>query len=439
MKISFPMKLIGLFIASALLSVSSAYGQSNSSAQTLTIKVFSNLPDRNSNQGKLEQTLFDNYIKENPNVKIEVEALQDEPYKQKFKAYAVSNELPDLYMVYGFPAFFDPVMSGGFAQELNKDSYKDYGFFKGALDGFSHDGKLYGLPRNTDFYVLYYNKDLFRKNGIPLPASFEDLIKVSKAFRAQGIAPCAINGKDKWAIAMLFQDAVIKESGNQQLIYDAVKRRVKFSESPDIRKAAKDFKSLMDAKFFQDSFVAADYGAANNLFAQEKAAMYYMGSWEVGMKDNDSFSKSFRDNMAAMRFPAMKAGKGKDTDLLAYNGGGYAVSATSKNKDAAIQLLNYLMRPDNWAKNAWQSGLAVPGQNYAKFMTGKENELQRSLTNILSTATSQSGIDYLEVATPGFNTEGMDATQAFAVGILTPEKFLEALDKAADKAAKEMK
>ncbi|HYE82085.1 MAG TPA: extracellular solute-binding protein [Clostridia bacterium] len=403
----------------------------------VTIKFFSNLPDRAAGQGKLEQMLIDNYIKENPNVTIELEALQDEPYKQKFKAYASGNSIPDIYMVWGQPSFFNPVMEAGYAAELNAADFADYEFFNGALDGFSLNGKLYGLPRNTDYMVLYYNKALFESNGVKVPETFEEVITAAKAFRAKGIAPIAMNGKDKWAIALLYQDLVIKEGGDQKLIYDAISGKVKFVENPVLKKAAEDLKALMDVKGFQDSFVAADYGAANNLFAQEKAAMYYMGAWEVGMDSNPNFSDSFKKNVDAVKFPGPGTGAGKATDLLAWNGGGYAVSANSPVKDEAIKLLKYIMKPENWAKNGWQQGLVVPGQKYDSYLTGNETNLQKKLTEVLSSTTSISGTSWNDSVTPDFKTSSESLSQELAAGMLTPEEFLAELDKAvADALAK---
>ena len=412
---------------------SSSGDKSGGTAQgnEVKIKFFSNLPDRNSGQGKLEQTLIDSYMKENPTVKVEVEALQDEPYKQKFKAYAASNQVPDLFMTWGNPGFFKPIMESGYAAELNKDDYKDYNFIKNSLDAFSNNGKLYGLPRNTDFMVLYYNKDIFEKNSVKVPTTIDELIQATKDFRAKGITPSSTNGKDKWAISLLYQDLVLKEGGNQQLIYDAINGKVKFAEDPILKKAANDLKALMDAGFFQESFTSADYGAANNMFAQEKAAMYYMGSWEVSMATNKDFSDAFKQHVDIVKFPVGK--DGKVTDLVGWNGGGYAVSANSKIKNEAIKLLNYMMKPDNWAKNGWEQGLVVPGQQYDKYLTGKETNLQTKLTEVIKSATSFSGAGWNDSLTPDFTNNSQDLSQQFAAGILTPDKFLEEVDKAVAK------
>ena len=130
----------------------------------VTLKVFSNLPDRKNGQGLVEQMIIDDYMEENPNVKIEVEALDEEAYKTKFKAYSMEG-MPDVVSIWGQPAFLDEVLDAGVLAELNQDDYKDYGFISGSLDGFMKDGKLYGLPRNTDVAGFYYNQKMFEDNG----------------------------------------------------------------------------------------------------------------------------------------------------------------------------------------------------------------------------------------------------------------------------------
>lgn len=76
----------------------------------VTIKLFSNLPDRKNGQGLVEQMIIDEYMAANPNVTIEVEALDEEAYKTKFKAYAMDG-MPDVVSIWGQPAFLPLTMS----------------------------------------------------------------------------------------------------------------------------------------------------------------------------------------------------------------------------------------------------------------------------------------------------------------------------------------
>jgi raffinose/stachyose/melibiose transport system substrate-binding protein len=405
----------------------------------VTLKFFSASPDRQSGIGLVEQILVDQYMKENPNVKIEVEALQDEPFKQKFKAYVAGNELPDIFHVWSYDAFFKPLLNGKYVAELNPNDYRDYKYLSTALDGFTDEsGKLFGLSKAVDFYVLYYNKKIFADNGIAIPVTFEALIDATKKIRAAGIAPCAMNGKDEWAISSLFNDVYFKEQGSSDLINDVSLTKSKFVDHPVFLRSANYFKQLMDAGFFQNSFSSADYGAARNLFIQSRAAMYYMGSWEAGLQSDPSMPKEFTDNVGAFKFPVSATANGKATDLLGAYGGGFSISSSSPNREAAVKFLNYMMLPDNWAKISWQQGGGFSSQDISNYTTGSETPLQLTLIQILKEATSLSGQNFVEVSAPSYKTDAQSVCATFANGLMTPQKFLEELDKAAEVAAKQL-
>lgn len=177
-----------------------ADGDENASAnadsgEKVTLKLFSNLPDRKNGQGLVEQMIIDEYMAENSNVSIEVEALDEEAYKTKFKAYAMDG-MPDVVSIWGQPSFLDEVLDAGVLVELNEDDYVDYGFIAGSLEGFKKDGKLYGLPRNTDIQLIYYNQKMFEDNGWSVPATYDDLIALSSEIKAAGYTPIAMDGGD---------------------------------------------------------------------------------------------------------------------------------------------------------------------------------------------------------------------------------------------------
>lgn len=405
-----------------------------SAADTITIRFMSNLPDRTANQGKLEQLIMDNYTKENPNVRFELETLQDNPYDQKTKVYMAANDLPDIMYMQGFKSKIEPFVKGNYLLGFDPKEFAGYTFIPGSLTGYTYGGKVYGLPRNSDFNVLYYNKALFDRFSLKAPTSLSDMENAIKVFVASGVIPIAMPGKDQWPEALLIQEMILKVSGSQSKIYDALSRKTKFAGDADFLKAIGILQGWTKAGAFQKSFVMDDYGAANNLFVQGKAAMYYMGEWEMGMAGNDQFPDSFRANVRATAFPAL-AGKVKATDLLVWHGGGYSVSAKSKVKDEAVKFLKYLYAPENWAKNAWQLGICFPAQKFDSFKTGSENQLQLDLMGMFSSITSTSGTPLIDSSTPKFKDGSIKAAQEVIGLLTTPEKYLAQLDSLAQEAA----
>ena len=395
----------------------------------VTIKVFSNLADRTTGQGFVEQTLFDNYMAENPNVTIQVETLDDEAYKTKFKAYASGSDMPDLINAWGQPSFLNEIIDAGLLAELNMDDYKDYGFISGSLDGFSKNGKLYGLARNTDVMGFYYNKALFEANGWEVPKTYDELIDLCGKIKAAGLIPVSMDGSDKWPLSIYIHDLM-------QKIDPAVKQEVQKSietgdfSNPIYAQACDLFQQAVDAGMFQAGFETTDYGTSKNLFTNAQAAMFYMGSWEMSMATDEAVSADVKDNIGAFMMPAVEGGKGTVNDIAAWNGGGYAVTANSAVKDEAVKLLNYMFLPENWSKLCWENGICMSAQDYSAYLTGTETPVQIAFTDIVKNATSVTGVTINDLGTSEFKTISEDLSQELAIKSITTDEFITKLGEA---------
>lgn len=396
------------------------------SGDAVTLKVFSNLPDRKNGQGLVEQMIIDEYMAENPNVTIEVEALDEEAYKTKFKAYAMDG-MPDVVSIWGQPSFLDEVLEAGVLAELNEADYADYGFIAGSLEGFKKDGKLYGLPRNTDIQIIYYNQKIFEDNGWEVPATYEDLIALCQTIKDAGITPIAMDGGDGWPMATFLTDILVKVAGTDYA--DIVSNAIATGDfsAPEIQKATQLLVDAASAGVFQTGYDTQDYGTAQNLFTNGQAAMFAMGSWESSMALNEDIPEEIRTNIRAFTLPPMADGKGGANDIAAWNGGGYAVSANSEVKEEAIKFLNYMYQPDKLSKYGWENGVGMSAQDQSPYMTGNETELQKQIVDILKNATSVSGTPMNDCGPSAFKTAIESEIQSVSNGTESVDDFLAAI------------
>ena len=392
----------------------------------ITLKVFSNLPDRKNGQGLVEQQIIDEYQKEHKNVTIKVETLDEEAYKTKFKAYSMEG-MPDVVSIWGQPSFLDEVLDAGVLAELNEDDYKDYGFISGSLDGFKKDGKLYGLPRNTDVAGFYYNEKMFKENGWTVPKTYDELLELAKKINDKGIIPLAMDGGDGWPMAVYLSDILYKLTGSDysSTVSDAIKKG-DFTDA-NIKKATEILKQTADAKMFQKGYDSQDYGTAQNLFTNGQAAMFYMGSWEASMALNEDIPKEIRENIRVFTMPTIKGGKGKATDIAAWNGGGYAVSSKSEHKEEAIKFLNYMYQPDKLSKYGWENGVGMSAQDQSAYMTGKETKLQMQFVDAVNNATSLSGTPINDCGPSTFKTSIESEIQSVSNGSKSVDDFLKTI------------
>lgn len=397
--------------------------EDESAGGEVTLKLFSNLPDRKNGQGLVEQMIIDEYMEENSNVKIEVEALDEEAYKTKFKAYAMDG-MPDVVSIWGQPSFLDEVLDAGVLAELNESDYADYKFISGSLEGFKKDGKLYGLPRNTDIQLIYYNQKMFEDNGWSVPTTFEELQTLCQSIKDAGITPIAMDGGDGWPMACFLTDILVKVAGTDYagIVSNAVASG-DFS-APEMKKATEILVDCAASGMFQTGYDSQDYGTTMNLFTNGQAAMYCMGSWDCSMALNEDIAPEIRDNIRAFTMPVVADGKGGANDIAAWNGGGYAVSANSEVKEEAIKFLNYMYQPDKLSKYGWENGVGMSAQDQTEYLTGSETELQKQVMDILKNATSVSGTPINDCVTSAGKTVMESEIQGVSNGSLSVETFL---------------
>ncbi|QJD84864.1 ABC transporter substrate-binding protein [Cohnella herbarum] len=406
--------------------------------KNVEFKFFSNNPDRTGGQGLAEQKLIDRYMSENPNVKITVETLSPDPqFQDKLKIYNTSDKLPDVTMMWGQKRYLYPLVKNNSLVTFAKEDFAGQGFIDAAFDSFTMDGKIYGIPKNTDFLVLYANKKLLADNGLEPPTTEADLFKIADALKSKDIVPIALDGRDSWPLALLFDAVVARQSGGFELYHKAMDRTGSF-DHPDVIASAKKIQRMVTEGMFGEGFLNLDYGGARNLFGQGKAAMYLMGQWEMGISTDVNFPEEVRDNLIAIPWPASDDGKGRTTDLLAWFGGGYSVSAKSESSEDAKKFAIWMFQKQNWAKTVWENGITFPAQNYDEFKTGKETRVQNDLTGILGNATVFSGANSQDLFSTSTAKSYLDAITEMMASKSTPEDFAKKIDGIADKSFKEM-
>ncbi|MGE5552235.1 MAG: extracellular solute-binding protein [Bacteroidota bacterium] len=399
-------------------------------ASTITLRITDNIPDRNSPWGQVIEEINATFMKLHPNVKIVTESLPDQPYQQKMKIYAASNNLPDVFKYWSFSTLLGEMVKARKVMALNPADFSRMDWIPGSLESNMYNGKLYGLPVTTDFWVVYYNKALFEQYKVKVPATMDDLLAAAKIFQANGIIPVTTDGKDAWPLCITFDNLVGRVNGDFSVIQKALDRKMKFTD-PVFLTAAKKFKEMVDAKVFQTDLLTADYGASRNLFGQEKAAMYLMGSWEMGLGTDTAFSERFRKNVSVFRFPVLADGKGQHDDLVAWFGGNYAVSARTKYKSLCIDYLKLYF--SLYPKLIWKHKANIPAQKIAA--NPDDSQLSKDLLAIVGSAKQASGTPCIDRSTPEFKELHQKYTQELVAGIKTPEQYVKAIDEAAAKAA----
>ena len=121
---------------------------------------------------KVHLDLIDLYGKLYPGVEVEkIRVPDDAELTRKLLAMIAAKDLPDFY--WNRQRTATPFFDRGVVLDINprvaadKADLKD--FWPSAIKTYTREGKLYGLPNSASSHAYYFNVDMYKKAGVPLP------------------------------------------------------------------------------------------------------------------------------------------------------------------------------------------------------------------------------------------------------------------------------
>lgn len=110
------------------------------------------------------QEIADEFSKDNEwGATVNIEFYENEQYKTKLTTLMASNSVPDIFFTWELD-YLKPFVEGGKVASLQEamaedDQWKN-SFADGVLDPVTYDGKLYAVPTQKSFCVMFYNKKI---------------------------------------------------------------------------------------------------------------------------------------------------------------------------------------------------------------------------------------------------------------------------------------
>ena len=162
-------------------------------ADTITLKMGDNQPDRTNTWGAVIETINAEFKAANPGVDIVTESYPDQPYQEKIKIYATAKQLPDVFKYWSFSTLLKPMVDNKFVVPLDRARFEKLGYMAGALDSDTYGGKLYGIPVSAVIvdspWATCYSSFVFDPQRYPDPKALvdePDQVQVSAGARIEG-------------------------------------------------------------------------------------------------------------------------------------------------------------------------------------------------------------------------------------------------------------
>src|SRR3954471_16407618 len=299
-------------LAATLLLLTAGAASAQSTIRWLHLEV-------NPNQVKIWEDVAREFEAKTPGVKIETQFLENEAYKAKLPSMLQSKDRPQIIYSWAGGVLKSQIEAGVLEDITAQLGDTKNNLSPAAVNAFTADGKIYGIPFAQSQVGFFYNKELMAKAGVDGAAikTWDDLLGAVKKLKAAGVTPLMVGGADKWPLHF-YWTYLAGRVGGKPAFEAALRGENGGFAGETFVKAGQLFKQLVDLQPFQNGFLGFKNPQAVGAFGDGKAAMTLAISTAYHQQRALSADKKgvSDDNLGFMDFPTVAGGKGDPGDTL---------------------------------------------------------------------------------------------------------------------------
>lgn len=297
---------------------------------------------------EINERVIEVFETDNPHIRVESFHRPWSSYFKELRAMFDAGEpVPDVLFWSEIP---NDVAKGYFmdlTERMEAENYDLKDFFSPLLIPYEINGRFYGLPRDSDTKVIFYNKRLFNRAGISYPRSgwtWDDLRQISLQLKQAGVAEYSFAYEaDNWWMLWVWQNGL--------QVYDhKFEPTTTYLGEPAAAEALQFPADLTNVDKVTPPYELLNSADIATLFIEERLAMAF-------------------GNHALV--PAFAQVEGLEWDVVGLPqkvrranvaaGAGYVIAATTDKADPAWTFLKFLSDPKGQAIFA-ESGIAIPAR-----------------------------------------------------------------------------
>ena len=272
-------------------------------------------------------------------------------------------------------------------------------FIPSTIKALTINGKLYGVPYNTNVRVLLYRKDLLDKYGMTPPKTWEELLKDAATISAKESGVQGLGLTTKTGSVRTFQEFISfffqANGGENPYKYDDASKKWVMNTSPE--------KLAEVLKLYSDCFSAAtpsavnqntrgnDYQATDTDYVSGKTAMVPMGPWIYQYRTTGDVAKKILEEQTGVLPLPLPPGGTQATYLEVKP---ISINAFSKDKDTAWKLVKILTSKDFVATANRIEGVNPPRKDVASLPDFKNDWWEQAFIAQLPTGVALAPINW---------------------------------------------
>ena len=391
-----------------------------------------NTGDHDKMQKFLEEEFIPNFEKENPDIKVipaSITASEGDYFSKIALSMQSESTAPDIVAEDSFMLNSDA--NAGYLTPLD-DYVKDWEDWSNYTENLkvgstAQEGKLYAIPGTSDSRGIWYNKNVFKKAGLPedwQPNNWTEIIEAAEKVKKTqpdvipfGMGVAKANGE-----SVSMQTFQMLLYGTQDQLFDSETRKWDVN-SQGILDSLNFIDEIYNKKKLGPSLsiaINSNYGSVmfQEKFPKDEVAMLLDGFWNQG-NWTESGATPVENMTERFGFAAMPTQNGEDPGSVTMSGGWtWAIPAKAKNKEASWRVLQALGGKEEQAKRAIAEGNLTVRDDSAELPEYKEQPFIEEATSFLKNAHFRPADDKY----PNVSVEIQNMVEAVATGSKTPEQ-----------------
>ncbi len=321
--------------------------------------------------------------------------------------------------------------AAGYLEPLNDkvSAWPDWSNFVDAMKQgvTSSDGKIYGVPYSTDTRGLWYDTNIFKKAGLPVPwepKNWNDILNAARTIKQKvpGVTPFWSNvGKATGEATSMQTFEMLLYGTNDTLYNDSTGKWV--AQSPGFKDALQFISTIAKEKLGPPPSQVLNGQAGNTLVDQlmpkEQVGIALNGNWLPGSWVQNG-AAPWPDGTKVYQLAAMPTQNGQGPGFTSMSGGwALSIASKSKQKDEAWKFIQLAINKDN---NKWYNmhqGNLSPRKDVAD-----DPEYANTPGQSFAQATKFTAFTHFRPANtdyPAISTQIQSVVEGVATGSLTPD------------------
>jgi len=295
----------------------------------------------------------------------------------------------------------------------------------------ANDGKIYGIPYTTDTRGLWYNVNIFKKAGLPVPwepKNWNDILTAAKTIKEKvpGTIPFWCNVGKASGEAASMQTLEMLLYGTEDPLYDAESDKW-IVKSPGFLHSLEFIHKIYSQGLGPEMSQILAGNAGNllteQLMPEEKVGIVLNGSWLTGTWGEEG-PAPWPEATKVYHFTAMPTEKGQDPGFTSMSGGwALSISSKSDKKDLAWEFIKLATNKENSLYYVLRGGELTPRRDVAA-----DPEYRNAPGKVFEQATKFLDFTHYRPSHekyPAVSTKIQAAVESVATGRLSPRQAMD--------------